>query len=198
MSTIKDENTVKLKYLFLVSFFLTACATTQNQSDTNFSNSYNDSIELPQDPHSQAIIDILRVMSIPQIARVAMNKKLAEDETQNLSPEYIQCINEQLTDNQVYALMLPVYKNNIDQESAIKLAEFYTGTTGQKISTILKIKLGESLPQPSITQDDVLAMAKYRPLLEELKKPELQEQARVAGYNLGIQMGLQCAATGSI
>lgn len=137
-------------------------------------------------------------MSIPQIARVAMNKKLAEDETQNLSPEYIQCINDQLTDNQVYALMLPVYKNNIDQESAIKLAEFYTGTTGQKISTILKIKLGESLPQPSITQDDVLAMAKYRPLLEELKKPELQEQARVAGYNLGIQMGLQCAATGSI
>lgn len=189
---------MKLKHLLLVSFFLTACATSQNQSDTNLSNSYNDSIELPQDPHSQAIIDILKVMSIPQIARVAMNKKLAEDETQNLSPEYIECINEQLTDNQIYALMLPVYKNNIDKESAIKLAEFYTGPTGQKISKILKIQLGEPLAQPNITQEDVQAMAKYRPLLQELKKPELKEQAQVAGYNLGIRMGMQCAATGSI
>lgn len=189
---------MNLKYLFLVSFFLTACATTQNQSDTKLSNSNINPVELPQDAHSQAIIDILRVMSIPQIARVGMNKKLAEDDAQNLSPEYIECINEQLTDNQIYALMLPVYKNNIDQESAIKLAEFYTGPTGQKISTILKIKLGESLAEPNITKEDVMAMAKYRPLLEELKKPELKEQAQVAGYNLGIRLGLQCAATGSI
>ena len=189
---------MKLPLILLVSILLTACASTPKNSQFEAADSKPQAITLPQDPHSQAIIKILTVMHIPEIIRVAMKKEFTQNPNEQVSAEYVQCIQEQLTDNQILSLMVPVYKNNIDQETAKQLVEFYTGPTGQKISTMLSIKLGEPLPMPQITKEDVANMQRYEPLLDLLNSEGIQNDAETAGFNLGIQLGVQCAATGSI
>lgn len=189
---------MKLKYLFLVSFFLTACASTPNSSQSGTQNTGLAPITLPQDSHSQAITKILTLMQIPEIIRISMQKEFVKNTNKHVSEEYMQCIQEELNDNQILSLMIPVYKNNIDEQTTYKLLEFYTGPTGQKISTMLRIKLGESLAMPKITTEDVATMKAHEPLLDLLNGPAIKRDAETAGFNLGIQLGAQCVTMGSI
>lgn len=148
---------------------------------------------LANDAHTQAIIDILEAIDTPNITRRAMMQSFANDTSGNIPDGFAACINEELTDEMLYDMFIPVYKSNLDQNTAIRLSEFFKTETGKKFGIIVRIQTGEDLPMPNMSPEDMQVYSQYENDILSLGNEQLVADAEAAGMEMGMQLGMDCA-----
>ncbi|ACV25782.1 DUF2059 domain-containing protein [Kangiella koreensis] len=145
------------------------------------------------DAHTQAIIDILDAIDTPNITRRAMMNSFAQDTSGDISDEFANCVNQNLTDDMLYEMFIPVYRTNLDQNTTANLAEFFQTETGKKFGIIVRIQTGEDLPMPNMTAEDMRVYTQYENDILSLGNDQLVADAEAAGMQMGMQLGLDCA-----
>lgn len=143
--------------------------------------------------HTQAIIDILDAIDTPNITRRAMMDSFAQDTSGNMTDEFANCVNQNLTDDMLYEMFIPVYQTNLDQNTAVRLVEFFQTETGEKFAIIVRIQTGENLPMPDMTAEDLKVYTQYENDILSLGNEQLVADAEAAGMQMGMQLGLDCA-----
>ncbi|WP_417445363.1 hypothetical protein [Kangiella sp.] len=143
--------------------------------------------------HTQAIIDILDAIDTPNITRRAMMDSFAQDTSGDMTDEFANCVNQNLTDDMLYEMFIPVYQTNLDQNTAVRLVEFFQTETGEKFAIIVRIQTGENLPMPDMTAEDLKVYTQYENDILSLGNEQLVADAEAAGMQMGMQLGLDCA-----
>ncbi|HEY9030359.1 MAG TPA: hypothetical protein VIM93_03290 [Kangiella sp.] len=143
--------------------------------------------------HTQAIIDILDAIDTPNITRRAMMDSFAQDTSGDMTDEFANCVNQNLTDDMLYEMFIPVYQTNLDQNTAVRLVEFFQTETGEKFAIIVRIQTGENLPMPDMTAEDLKVYSQYENDILSLGNEQLVADAEAAGMQMGMQLGLDCA-----
>lgn len=147
------------------------------------------------DAHTQAIIDILDAIDTPNITRRAMMHSFAQDTSGDISDEFANCVNDNLTDEMLYDMFIPVYRTNISENTAVRLGEFFQTETGKKFGIIVRIQTGEDLPMPNMTSEDMRVYTQYENDILSLGNEQLVADAEAAGMEMGMQLGLDCAGS---
>lgn len=146
------------------------------------------------DTHTQAIVTILDAIDTTNITRRAMMQSFAQDTSEYMTEEFVSCVNNNLTDDMLYDLFIPVYRSNLDENSALRLADFFNTETGKKFGVIVRIQTGETLPMPNMTTEDMQIYTQYENDVLKLGSQQLVSDAEAAGMDLGMQLGLDCAS----
>ena len=175
---------MKLPQSLALFLFAILCSSTALANDRSQSN----------DAHTQAIIDILVATDMPNITRREM-MNLAADTSDPITTEFASCMNDHLTDEMLYELFVPAYQSNLDQNTAVRIAEFFKTETGKKFSVIVRIQIGEDLPMPDITAEDMRVYTQYENDILSLGNEQLLADAEAAGMKLGMQLGVDCAGS---
>ncbi|WP_018623312.1 DUF2059 domain-containing protein [Kangiella aquimarina] len=145
------------------------------------------------DAHTQAVIDILDAIDTPNITRRAMMSSFAQDTSGDITDEFANCVNDNLTDEMLYDMFIPVYTSNLDHNTAVRLSEFFKTETGKKFGIIVRIQTGEDLPMPNMTAEDMNVYSQYENDILSLGNEQLVADAEAAGMEMGMQLGLDCA-----
>lgn len=146
------------------------------------------------DAHTQAIVAILDAIDTANITRRAMMQSFAQDTSEYMTKEFVSCVNNNLTDDMLYDLFIPVYRSNLDENSALRLADFFNTETGKKFGVVVRIQTGEDLPMPDMTEEDLQVYTQYENDVLKLGNEQLVADAEAAGMELGTQLGLDCAS----
>ncbi|MBD3654099.1 hypothetical protein [Kangiella sp.] len=149
----------------------------------------------PNNAHTQAIIDILDAIDTPNITRRAMMSSFAEDTSGDITDEFANCVNDNLTDDMLYEMFIPVYQSNLDQHTAVRLAEFFQTETGKKFGIVVRIQTGEDLPMPDMTAEDMRVYTQYENDILSLGNEQLVADAEAAGMEMGMQLGMDCVGS---
>ena len=145
------------------------------------------------DAHTQAVIDILEAIDTPNITRRAMMQSFASDTSGAVTEEFANCVNDSLSDDMMFDMFIPVYRSNLDEETALNLAEFFNSETGKKFAIIVRIQTGEDLPMPNMTGEDMRIYSEYESDILKLGSDQLVSDAEAAGMQVGMQLGMDCA-----
>ncbi|MCW8857325.1 MAG: hypothetical protein OQJ95_08180 [Kangiella sp.] len=174
---------MKLVQSLALLLFTILCSTASLANDRDQSN----------DVLTQAIIDILQAIDTPNITRRAMMNSFAQDTSGNITDEFANCVNDHLTDEILYDMFIPVYKSNLDRNTAVRLSEFFKSETGKKFSIIVRIQTGEDLPMPDMTAEDMQVYSQHENDILSLGNEQLVADAEAAGKEIGMQLGIECA-----
>jgi len=150
------------------------------------------------DSHTQAIIDILYAIDTPNLTRQAMLAAMVENGSElppELVKEFATCMNNELSDEMLYDMFIPIYKANLDQNTAVKLADFFNSETGKKFAIFVRVQAGQDLPIPNMTEEDMQIYKQYENDILKMGSNQLVADAEAAGEELGLQLAMSCISS---